>query len=240
MNLLLRALLMSFIACLSTGCSADPAETSQTHVPAGTSQPRARWIDTVENPALPRSDWEKKVLSVIGDMDRDPSRRHKSVTPEDGKVLRALVESTGAQRVVEVGTSTGYSDLWIALGLRATGGSLTTYEINPSLASIAEKNLKLAGVSDLVTVVVGDAHVLVKEYEGPIDVLFIDADKQGYVDYFKKLLPQVRPGGLILAHNPANLRNAPGYIEAVTENPELDTSFLLMGKKGIALTLKKR
>ena len=231
MNPLLRALLMSFIACVSTGCYVDQLGTSRTD---------ARWLDAVDNRPLPRSVWEKRALSVIDDMDRDERRRHFSVTVEDGRVLRALVESIGAKRVVEVGTSTGYSDLWIALALRTTGGSLTTYEIDPVLAKIAEQNFKLAGLSDLVTVVVGDAHALVKEYEGPIDILFIDADKPGYVDYLETLLPQVRPGGLILAHNPANLKNAPGYIEAVTKNPDLDTSFLLMGKKGIVLTLKKR
>ena len=74
----------------------------------------------------------------------------------------------------------------------------------------------------------------------PIDVLFIDADKPGYADYLKKLLPLVRPGGLIIAHNMHRPAPSPDFIKAITTDPELESLFLNMHAAGIAVTLKKR
>ena len=89
---------------------------------------------------------------------------------------------------------------------------------------------------DLVTVIEGNAHQQIEQVEGPIDIAFIDADKQGYVDYLNKLLPRVRPGGLILAHN---VDMVPDYVKAITTNPNLETIFYMQGR-GLAVTLKKR
>lgn len=73
-----------------------------------------------------------------------------------------------------------------------------------------------------------------------IDLLFLDADKAGYLDYLDKLMPLVRPGGLVVAHNMNYPSPDPNYIEAVTTNPELDTIFLHMDGPGVGVTLKKR
>jgi predicted O-methyltransferase YrrM len=150
-----------------------------------------------------------------------------------------LTESIGAKNAVEVGTSTGYSGLWFALALRKTGGKLTTFEIDPDVAQTARGIFAKAGVEDLITVIVGDAHEAVTKLEGPIDIVFIDADKPGYRDYFDKLLPLVRPGGLILAHNIFAASDNPSYMEAVTTNPDLDTTLFATGN-GMTITLKKR
>ena len=88
----------------------------------------------------------------------------------------------------------------------------------------------------MVTIVEGDAHQNVTRLKEPIDVLFIDADKEGYTDYLNKLLPLVRPGGLILAHN---INMASEYVKAISSNPDLDTVFYMQGH-GLGITLKKR
>jgi predicted O-methyltransferase YrrM len=153
--------------------------------------------------------------------------------------LRVLVEATGAKNVVEIGTSNGYSGIWICLGLMATGGRLTTHEISPARAQLARENFERAGVSGMVTLVEGNAHAEVTKLKGPIDILFLDADKTGYIDYMEKLLPLVKAGGLILAHNmkwPEPDRN---FVELITTSPELDTLFLHMEAAGMAVTLKK-
>jgi predicted O-methyltransferase YrrM len=80
----------------------------------------------------------------------------------------------------------------------------------------------------------------VAQHKDPIDVVFLDADKKGYVDYLKKLLPLVRPGGLILGHDMHRPMPDPRYIEAITKNPDLITSFVMMESYGISLTVKKR
>lgn len=195
---------------------------------------------SIENAPLAKSEAEKKILSVLDEMGKDRSRRYLSVSQNDGRLMRQLTEAAGAKRVVEIGTSTGYSGLWFALALRATGGKLTTYEIDPERAKTARANFKKAGVDELITVVVGDAHEEVKKYTEQIDVLFLDADKEGYIDYLNKLLPLIRPGGLIFAHNMRRPTPDPRYIEAITKNPDLDTSFLLMDGAGVGVTLKKR
>jgi predicted O-methyltransferase YrrM len=142
--------------------------------------------------------------------------------------------------VVEIGTSNGYSAIWMLLALRRTGGKLTTFEINEERASLARENFKRAGVEKLVTIVMGDAHETVKRLEGPIDMVFLDADKRGYIDYLEKLLPLVRPGGLIVAHIITPRMADPRYIEAITTNPKLESLLLHRHTGGVSVTLKKR
>jgi caffeoyl-CoA O-methyltransferase len=192
-----------------------------------------------ESSPLANSDAEKKILDVLSDMDRNQRRGMMNVPVWDGRMLRLLTEAVGAKRVVEIGTSNGYSGIWFCLALRTTGGKLITHDLDPGRAGLARKNFARAGVEDLVTLVLGDAHQEVTKLKGPIDVLFIDADKEGYPDYLKKLLPLVRPGGLILAHN-TDMRGAgiAEYVEAVTTNPDLETLFL--GGSSLGVTLKKR
>jgi predicted O-methyltransferase YrrM len=143
--------------------------------------------------------------------------------------------------VVEIGTANGYSGIWFGLALRTTGGKLTTYEIDPEKAALARKNFKRAGIDSMVTLIQGDAHEEVTKLQEPIDILFLDADKSGYLDYLNKLLPLLRPGGLVVAHNMQPRMADERYVEAVTSRPDLDTIFLnktLWG--GVGLTLKKR
>jgi len=186
---------------------------------------------------LPANEQEKKILSVLEDMDQNQSRRMMNVPQEDGRILRLLTEAIGARHVVEIGTSNGYSGIWFCLALRTTGGKLTTHDIDEGRASLAHENFKRAGVDNLVTLVMGDAHETVTRIKEPIDVLFIDADKEGYTDYLEKLLPLVRPGGLIFAHNIGS--TGPDFIKAITADPNLETVFQGQGQ-GLSVTLKKR
>jgi len=187
---------------------------------------------------LPKDETEKKILDALEQMRQGP--RFRNVSTTDGRLLRLLTESIGAKRVVEIGTSTGESAVWFALALRATGGHLYTHEIDPGRAKIAEENFKKAGVDGLITIILGDAHETVKQHKEPIDILFLDADKEGYIDYLDKLLPLVRPGGLIIAHNMNPRMADPRYMDAITKDPKLETSFLLREGTGIGVTLKKR
>lgn len=189
---------------------------------------------------LPKDDAEKQILDVLADMDVNQRAGSMSVPRDDGRLLRLLAESINAKHVVELGTSYGYSAIWFCLALRKTGGKLTTYEIDARRAAIARENFKRADVDSLVTVVEGDAHEQVKNLKEPIDLLFLDADKTGYVDYLEKLLPLLRPGGLVVAHNIDSQLADPAYVRAITTNAALDTVFIDIRGSGISLTLKKR
>jgi predicted O-methyltransferase YrrM/ketosteroid isomerase-like protein len=166
--------------------------------------------------------------------------RFANVPLVDARLMRVLAEVANAKQVVELGTSTGFSALWFCAALRRTGGRLTTFELDAGRAKIARDQFRQAGVEAIATLVEGDAHEKIKELKGPIDVLFIDAEKDGYPDYLKQLLPLVRPGGLILAHNMRWPAPSPAYVKAVTEDPTLETVFVNMDDQGLGITLKKR
>lgn len=194
--------------------------------------------DVREGPLLAASAQEQRLLDVLADVGRN--QRYLSVPEEDGRLLRVLVESIGARHAVEIGTGTGYSGLWLALGLVGTAGRLTTFEIDRRRHAMARENFSRAGVGEVVTAVLGDAHVEVKRLSGPLDLVFLDADKEGYLDYLTKLRPLVRPGGLVVAHNMASPPPDPAYVRAVTTDPALETVFLNMHAAGVGVTLKKR
>ena len=184
---------------------------------------------------------EAKILSFLEDMSNDENWAMWNITPEEGRLLYILTATADAKHVVEIGTSIGYSSIWFCLALRTTGGKMTTYEIDPYRIDLARKNFEQAGVSHLITIVEGNAHKTVTRLKEPIDILYIDADKKGYFDYFTKLLPLVRPGGLILAHNTTDQASQmQDYLKAVTNNPELETIFLFKEPSGLSVTLKKR
>jgi predicted O-methyltransferase YrrM len=197
-------------------------------------------VSSFESSPMPRTDAEKKILAVLDDMDKNQRRGMMNVPVEDGRLLRLLTESAGAKHVVEIGTSNGYSGIWFSLALIKTGGKLTTFEIDARRASIARENFKRAGVNNIVTLIEGDAHKEATRIKDPIDILFLDADKEGYIDYLDKLLPLVKPGGLILAHNMNTRQADPNYVKAITTNPDLETLFLHMQGAGVGVTLKKR
>jgi predicted O-methyltransferase YrrM len=188
----------------------------------------------LEKPPVPKNDNEKEILSILDNILEN--QRYRNVPPQDGRFLRITAESMNAKNVVEIGTSTGYSGIWFGMALQKTGGKLTTFEIDAQRAATARANFKRAGMADIITLIEGDAHEEVKKLKDPIDILFLDADKEGYVDYLNKLLPLVRPGGLIIAHN-INPRMAdPKYMEAITTNPDLET----IVRSGVSSTLKKK
>lgn len=191
-----------------------------------------------ENPLLAVDEEEEKILGTLEEMQQGD--RFRNVSTTDGRLLRLLAETTDAKKVVEIGTSTGESAVWLALGLRKTGGHLYTHEIDEERAETARANFEKAGVADQITLILGDAHETVEQHEGPIDILFLDADKEGYIDYLNKLVPLLRPGGLIVAHNMNTRQADPRYLEAITKDPKFETLFLLKEGTGVGVTMKKR
>jgi caffeoyl-CoA O-methyltransferase len=193
---------------------------------------------SMSKPPMAKNEAEKKILAVLDELNRTGGRGMMNVPEVDGRLLRLLAETIGAKQIVEIGTSNGYSGIWQCLALKTTGGKLTTFEIDAQRAALARQNFKKAGVDNIVTLIEGDAHEKVAQVQGPVDICFIDADKEGYSDYLTKLLPKVRPGGLIIAHNITPGMADPKYLAAITTNPDLETIFYQQGG-GVSVTLKK-
>jgi caffeoyl-CoA O-methyltransferase len=187
------------------------------------------------NPPIPRTESEKRILATMDEIVK-AGDLYANVPAADGRMLRLLAEAVNAKNVIEIGTSTGLSGLWFAMALEKTGGRLNTFELDARRAALARKHFQKAGVERLVNLIEGDAHQNIQKLKDPIDVVFIDAEKEGYVAYLKALLPLVRPGGLILAHNVDMVQE---YVRAVSTNADLETVLYMQGA-GLAVTLKKR
>lgn len=121
--------------------------------------------------------------------------------PETASFLNLLIRTMGAKHIVEVGTSIGYTAVWLGEAARATGGHVIGMEAIEPKHKQALDHLKRAGLSDVVEVRFGDAKKIVHEITGPIDLVFVDAWKDDYIAYFDALLPKLRVGGCIVADN---------------------------------------
>jgi len=235
----LKVYLASCAVLVAAGTSLVTAQ--ERGVQRGWSRPTAEMVSRKWLPRHPRArnDVERQIIAVMDDMQDNQSRGMGNVLPEDGRLLRMLTELIGAKNVVELGTANGYSAMWFCLALRCTGGKLKTHEIDTDRIVLAKTNFKRAGVEDLVTLVEGDAHATIKNLTGPIDLLFLDAEKQGFTDYLGKLLPLVRPGGLIIAHDSSGEAHMmDDYFRAITENPDVETVLVDASRWGLCITRK--
>src|SRR6056297_948013 len=127
--------------------------------------------------------------------------RDMNVPEKDGQLLYDLVIEGKYTRALEIGTSTGYSTIYLAWALSKTGGKLITIEINEQRYTTALKHFEEAGLSSYIDARLANAHELVKELEGPFDFVFSDADKGWYKNYFLDLDPKLEVGGCYATHN---------------------------------------
>ncbi len=162
-----------------------------------------------------------------------------NVSPREGLYLYNLALKHHSKRALEIGTSNGYSGIWIASAMRATDGHLLTLEINKERAKLAEENFHAAGVEPFVTIKVTDALEEIAHLQGPYDFVFIDAWKADYVKYLDMVLPLVPPGGVIVAHNVVNLREElKDFIQRVKTSPQLRTTIEEPGPGGFSVSFK--
>jgi caffeoyl-CoA O-methyltransferase len=128
-------------------------------------------------------------------------RRTRNVSVETGRLLWLLARSMNARAVLEIGSSNGVSTIWLALAMRDTGGTVTGTEVIPARAEEANANLRLSGLDNHGRVVEGDARETMRTINGRVDLVFIDAEKDDYVDHFEASFPLLRVGGIVLADN---------------------------------------
>lgn len=164
-----------------------------------------------------------------------------NVSREDGILLRMFIEMINVKNALEIGTSNGYSTIWICLGLKTSGGHLTTIEIDSKKVKMARENLEKAGISQQVTALEGDAFKIIPELNGAFDFVFLDAGKSDYYDFFKIFYPKVKKGGIIAAHNAISYANAmKDYLDAVSNHPDLETVIVSTGSDGISISYKRK
>lgn len=160
----------------------------------------------------------------------------------DGEFLHLMVHVTAAKHVLEVGTFRGYSGIWLGVGLEQTGGKLVTIDISPDRVKEARGNFTRAGLADRITVLEGDAHKVAKTVAGPLDLVFLDAEKGNELDYFQTVFPKLRPGGFILLHNAITSKQAmQPYLDMVSKHAELLHVVLSLSMHdGFSVSFRKR
>ena len=163
-----------------------------------------------------------------------------AVSEEDGRFLRMMVASSGARRALEIGGASGYSAIWMGMGLRDTGGRLVTIEYDPARAKELTANIRRAGLSDIVQVMSGDAFQVIPSLTGTFDFVFLDAWKKDYKRFFDLVYPRLDKGGLFVAHNVVNKRAEMGdFLDVIENHPSLWTTIVSPSGEGMSVSLKR-
>ena len=163
-------------------------------------------------------------------------QRTRNVERETGRWLALLVRATKAGELLEIGSSNGVSTIWLAAAARQNGGQVTGTEILPERAAEANRNLVDAGLDTVAKVVAGDAQATVASITGPFDLVFIDAEKDDYVDHFEAVVDRVRIGGLILADNVIS-HDLSAYQAVLRERSDVETVTIPIGR-GVEFIVK--
>src|SRR3954453_16659041 len=147
-----------------------------------------------------------------------------AVSEEDGRFLRLMIATKKAQHALEMGGASGYSAIWIGMGLRETGGRLVTIEYDPVRAKELAENIKRTGLSDIVQVLAGDAFQQIPKVQGTFDFVFLDAWKKDYKRFLDLVFPRLDKGGLFLAHNVVNKKSEMGDFLDAIQTPSMWTA----------------
>jgi caffeoyl-CoA O-methyltransferase len=165
-------------------------------------------------------------------------KRLRQIPPEVGRFIAILAAAAPAGRCIEIGTSAGYSTLWLALACRATGRKITTYEILPEKAELARQTFDATGVWDVVEFVQGDALARLPDLT-EIAFCFLDAEKEIYARCYEELLPSMVAGGILVADNAINHRaTLQPMLDRALDDPRVDALIVPLG--GGELVCRKR
>ncbi len=191
---------------------------------------------------------EAAVREVLAAMERlgrendaretDRARKFFNLDPETAQLLSILVRSSGARRVLEVGTSNGYSTIWLASAAAETGGQIVSIERNPEKQIMARQNLVRAGLAEHVALILGEATTVVRDLAGPFDFVFFDADRVSAPEQLKFLVPKLAPWALIAADNAiSHPDEISGYLSAISGAEGFEHMVLPVGK-GLSLAYR--
>ncbi len=163
-----------------------------------------------------------------------------NVPAEDGRLLYDIILDKAYKKGLEIGTSNGYSALWLGMAFKVTGGHLITLEIEPKRAIEARENFEHAGLDDIIDSRINDALKEIPVLEGKFDFVFIDAWKPDYMKYLELILPKMKPGGVITAHNVTSQGSSmKDFLDEIQQNPKLSTIIDRSSRAGVSISYVK-
>ena len=159
------------------------------------------------------------------------SGRMLNITRETGEFLSVLVRASAAHRVLEIGTSNGYSTLWLAEAARTIGGRVTTVEFSEFKVGLARMNFARSGLAAAIDLVHDDAgRMLSRSNEGAFDLIFLDSERSEYPGWWPDVRRALRPGGLLVVDNAtSHAREMAPFVALVNADPEFATSMVPVG-----------
>ncbi|MFX0051975.1 MAG: O-methyltransferase [Candidatus Hodarchaeota archaeon] len=194
-----------------------------------------------------------RMLEIVKEQNKEKipkEKRSLAIPREEGRFLYILVKLIQAKRIVEIGTSFGYSTIWLAAAMKdaSIDGKIISFDVLPEKIEKAQFNLNSAGLADYVDLIQGDAMEFIQNSSESFDMVFLDADKEDYPAFFKMCLPKLRPGGVILSDNvidcPEIHKDNPEiceeYMQLVQNHPKCSTVTLPFMPNGLELTIKNK
>ena len=174
---------------------------------------------------------------VLREIERQASRRWLPIIgAEKAKIVTRVVDEAKPMQVLEVGTNIGYSAIVIASHM-SEGSHLTTIELDKVHAREAEVNINKAGFAEKVSILVGDALTLIPSVDGPIDLAFVDAEKDEYGKYLTLIEPKLHPGSVIIADNVGAFPRAMAdYLDRVRRSGLYESRYVSVGWDGIEVS----
>jgi len=161
-----------------------------------------------------------------------------SIPRTSAEILKFLVLAKKAKVVLELGTSAGYSTIWLASAVRQFGGKIYTIELAKPKIEMAKQYLNKARLNNYVEQIEGDISEVLDRWDKEIDFIFLDADKQNYLDYLNKIEPFLKKGAILIADNASDFGHLmKDYLEYVSKNPKY-FSFLLNIDHGLMISIK--
>jgi predicted O-methyltransferase YrrM len=203
-------------------------------------------VMTIPEPSIPAMATVEAVLADVAAFgqatdarETERPKRMLNITGDTGRLLRILVRATGARRILEVGTSNGYSTLWLAWAATETAGHVTTLERAADKVALARANFERAGLAPWISIRQGIALEILASLDGPFDLIFLDADRVNYLAYADALLLLLKVGGVLVTDNVvSHAAELTAFLARIDADPTLDSVTVPVGN-GEELTYKR-
>ena len=193
---------------------------------------------------------EEKLQNLLDELERagaandtletDRSRKMLNLESDTARLIAILARASSASRVIEIGTSNGYSTIWLAWAVAPAGGRVISIEKSPQKQAMARENLVRAGFENNVELRLGDASAIARELPGPFDLVFFDADRVTAPEQLRILVPKLTPRALLLADNVlSHPSEIAGYLNAVMDLTDFEHVIVPVGK-GLSIACRAR